>query len=76
MAAKQDKDLDEQLHAMNHMVYAELQLARGDDARRAMTDGAAVPSAVATARTFFVWRQGHQSIALEAMRTEVRRITR
>jgi len=35
-----------------------------------------LPSAVATARTFFVWRQGHQSIALEAMRTEVRRITR
>ena len=35
-----------------------------------------LPSAVAKARTFFVWRQGHQSIALEAMRTEVRRITR
>lgn len=35
-----------------------------------------LPSAVAKARTFFVWRHGHQSIALEAMRTEVRRITR
>jgi hypothetical protein len=35
-----------------------------------------LPSAVAKARTFFVWRQGHHSIALEAMRTEVRRITR
>jgi DNA-binding transcriptional LysR family regulator len=35
-----------------------------------------LPSAVAKARTFFVWRQGHQSIALEAMRTEIRRITR
>ena len=29
-----------------------------------------VPSAVAKARTSFVWRQGHQSIALDAMRTE------
>jgi DNA-binding transcriptional LysR family regulator len=35
-----------------------------------------LPSAVAKARTFFVWRQGHQSIALEAMRTEIRRVTR
>jgi DNA-binding transcriptional LysR family regulator len=35
-----------------------------------------LPSAVAKARTFFVWRQGHQSIALEALRAEVRRITR
>jgi DNA-binding transcriptional LysR family regulator len=35
-----------------------------------------LPSAVSKARTFFVWRQGHQSIALDAMRAEVRRMTR
>ena len=35
-----------------------------------------LPSAVSKARTFFVWRHGHQSIALEAMRAEVRRMTR
>jgi len=35
-----------------------------------------LPAAVSKARTFFVWRQGHQSIALDAMRAEVRRITR
>jgi len=35
-----------------------------------------LPSAVSKARTFFVWRRGHQSIALDAMRAEVRRITR
>jgi DNA-binding transcriptional LysR family regulator len=35
-----------------------------------------LPSAVSKARTFFVWRQGHQSIALEAMRAELRRMTR
>lgn len=32
-----------------------------------------LPSAVSKARTFLVWRQGHQSIALDAMRAEVRR---
>ena len=42
VAAKQDKDFDEQLHAMDYMVYAHLQLARDDDARRVMGDGAAV----------------------------------
>jgi DNA-binding transcriptional LysR family regulator len=36
----------------------------------------ALPSAVSKARTFFVWRQGHQSIALDAMRAEVGRMTR
>jgi DNA-binding transcriptional LysR family regulator len=35
-----------------------------------------LPSAVAKARTFFVWRQGHQSIALDAMRAELRPMTR
>ena len=35
-----------------------------------------LPSAVSKARTFFVWRQGHQSIALDALRAEVRRMTR
>jgi tetratricopeptide (TPR) repeat protein len=42
VAAKQDKDFDEQLHAMDYMVYAHLQLARDDDARRVMGDGATV----------------------------------
>ncbi|MGH7384043.1 MAG: LysR substrate-binding domain-containing protein [Candidatus Rokuibacteriota bacterium] len=36
----------------------------------------ALPSAVSKARTFLVWRQGHQSIALDAMRAEVRRRVR
>jgi DNA-binding transcriptional LysR family regulator len=36
----------------------------------------ALPSAVSKARTFFVWRQGHQSIALDAMRAEIGRTTR
>jgi DNA-binding transcriptional LysR family regulator len=36
----------------------------------------ALPPAVAKARTCFVWRQGHQSIALDAMRAELRRTTR
>lgn len=35
-----------------------------------------LPSAVSKARTFFVWRKGHQSIALDAMRAEVGRVTR
>src|SRR5205807_9441300 len=34
VAAKQDKDFDEQLHAMDYMVYVNLQLARDDVARR------------------------------------------
>lgn len=40
-AAKQDKD-DGQLHAMDYMVYAYLQLARDDDARRVMEEGATI----------------------------------
>jgi hypothetical protein len=39
-AAKRDKDFDEQLHAMDYMVYATLQLARDDDARRVVEDAA------------------------------------
>ena len=33
----------------------------------------ALPPAVSKARTFFVWRRGHQSVALDAMRAELRR---
>lgn len=40
--AKQDKDFDEQLHAMDYMVYAHLQLARDSDARRVMDEGATI----------------------------------
>ena len=42
VAAKQDKDFDEQLHAMDYMVYAYLQLVRDGDARRVMDEGATV----------------------------------
>ena len=42
VAAQQDKDFDEQLHAMDYMVYAYLQLARDSDARRVMEAGAQV----------------------------------
>ena len=41
-AAKHDKDFDEQLHAMDYMIYAHLQLARDGDARRVMEEGATV----------------------------------
>jgi tetratricopeptide (TPR) repeat protein len=40
VAAKRDKDLDEQLHAMDYMVYAYLQLARDDAARRVLDESA------------------------------------
>jgi hypothetical protein len=39
-AAKRDSDATQQLHAMDYMVYAYLQLARDDDARRVMDEGA------------------------------------
>jgi tetratricopeptide (TPR) repeat protein len=42
VAAKQDKDFDEQLHAMDYMVYANLQLARDADARRVVDEASAV----------------------------------
>ena len=38
IAAKRDKDVDEQLHAMDYMVYAYLQLARDDSARRVIDE--------------------------------------
>ena len=40
MAAKRDKDVDEQLHSMDYMVYAYLQLARDDAARRVIDESA------------------------------------
>jgi tetratricopeptide (TPR) repeat protein len=42
VAARQDRDFDEQLHAMDYMVYAHLQLAHDADARRVMEDAAGV----------------------------------
>jgi len=48
-AAKRDRDFDEQLHAMDYMVYAYLQLARDADARRVVEDSATA-SGVATLR--------------------------
>jgi tetratricopeptide (TPR) repeat protein len=44
-AAKQEQDIDEQLHAMDYMVYAELQLARDSDARGVVEAAAAVTGA-------------------------------
>jgi tetratricopeptide (TPR) repeat protein len=38
--AKKDNDPDGQMHAMDYMVYAYLQLARDNDARRAMEEAA------------------------------------
>src|SRR6185295_14250645 len=38
VAARQDKDFEEALHAMDYMVYAHLQLARDADARRVMEE--------------------------------------
>ena len=46
---RRDRDFDEQLHAMDYMVYAYLQLARDADARRVLEDGATA-SGVATLR--------------------------
>src|SRR5215472_1667000 len=48
-AAKRDRDFDEQLHAMDYMVYAYLQLARDADARRVLEDSATA-SGVTTLR--------------------------
>ena len=48
-AAKQDKDFDEQLHAMDYMVYAHLQLAQDAEARRVIDDSGSV-SGVTTLR--------------------------
>jgi hypothetical protein len=41
-AAKRDGDFAQQLHAMDYMVYAYLQLARDDDARRVVEEGAQI----------------------------------
>lgn len=35
-----------------------------------------LPPAVAQARTVFVWRHGYRSVALDAMKTELRRVSR
>jgi predicted Zn-dependent protease len=42
IAAKQDRDFDEQAHAMDYLVYAYLQLARDGDARRVAKESAQV----------------------------------
>jgi len=42
VAAKQDRDADQQVHAMDYMTYAYLQLARDGDARRVIEETAAV----------------------------------
>jgi tetratricopeptide (TPR) repeat protein len=42
-AAKRDNDPSEQTHAMDYMVYAYLQLARDDAARRVIEDASRVP---------------------------------
>jgi tetratricopeptide (TPR) repeat protein len=44
-AAKRDSDADNQLHAMDYMTYAYLQLARDNDARRVMEEAAQVSGA-------------------------------
>jgi tetratricopeptide (TPR) repeat protein len=45
-AAKSDNDGDQQLHAMDYMTYAYLQLARDTDARRVVTEAAQVSGAI------------------------------
>ncbi|PYN01830.1 MAG: hypothetical protein DME07_12350 [Candidatus Rokuibacteriota bacterium] len=45
MAAKGDKDADSELHAMDYMAYAYLQLARDSDARRVAEEAAQVSGA-------------------------------
>jgi tetratricopeptide (TPR) repeat protein len=45
MAAKGDNDADNQLHAMDYMAYAYLQLARDTDARRVVEEAAQVSGA-------------------------------
>jgi hypothetical protein len=44
-AARSDNDADSQPHAMDYMTYAYLQLARDDDARRAVKEAAQVSAA-------------------------------
>jgi tetratricopeptide (TPR) repeat protein len=45
-AAKQDKDVDEQLHAMDYMAYAYLQLGHDSDARRILDEAARTKDSV------------------------------
>lgn len=45
MASKRDNDADQQLHAMDYMAYAYLQLARDSDARRVVEEAAQVTGA-------------------------------
>ena len=44
--AKSDKDGDQQLHAMDYMTYAYLQLARDNDARRVVEEAPTVSGAI------------------------------
>jgi tetratricopeptide (TPR) repeat protein len=48
VAAAAERDFDEQVHATDYMVYAYLQLARDDDARRAMEAGARITDFTST----------------------------
>jgi tetratricopeptide (TPR) repeat protein len=48
-AAREDKDFDEQLHATDYLVYAQLQLARDGEARR-LVEGAATVTGFNTLR--------------------------
>lgn len=41
-AAKQDMEFEEQLHAMDYMVYAYLQMGRDADANRVVTEGSTI----------------------------------
>ena len=45
-AAKGDNDADNQLHAMDYMAYAYLQLARDGDAQRVVDEAAQVTGSV------------------------------
>lgn len=46
VAAVRDKDADQQLHAMDYMMYAYLQMARDNDARRLVEEGAQVSGTI------------------------------
>jgi tetratricopeptide (TPR) repeat protein len=77
IAAKRDKDVDEQLHAMDYMVYAYLQLARDDAARRVMDEATqatgtsfmrfAAPYALSAMRARYAIERGdwHQAAKLD-----------
>ena len=46
LAATSDHDADQQLHAMDYMTYAYLQMARDDDARRVVEEAAQVSGTI------------------------------